>query len=39
VIFSGEKQRIKPQMTMTADCDSGERMRGVMDGIGDKFGN
>jgi len=37
VIFSGEKQRIKPQMTMTADCDSGERMRGVMDGIGDKF--
>ena len=39
VTFSGEKQRIKPQMTMTADCTSGERMRGVMDGIGDKFGN
>jgi len=39
VTFSGEKQRIKPQMTMTADCASGERMRGVMDGIGDKFGN
>ena len=37
VTFSGEKQRIKTQMTMTADCDSGERMRGVMDGIGDKF--
>jgi hypothetical protein len=39
VTFSGEKQPIKPQMTMTADCNSGERMRGVMDGIGDKFGN
>ena len=39
VTFSGEKQRIKAQMTMTADCNSGERMRGVMDGIGDKFGN
>ena len=39
VTFSGEKQRIKAQMTLTADCASGERMRGVMDGIGDKFGN
>jgi hypothetical protein len=39
VTFSGEKQRIKPQMTMTADCNSGERMHGVMNGIGDKFGN
>ena len=39
VTFSGAKQRIKPQMTLTADCASGERMRGVMDGIGDKFGN
>jgi hypothetical protein len=39
VTFSGEKQRIKPQMTMTADCNSGERMRGAMDGIGNKFGN
>ena len=39
VTFSGEKQRIKSQMTMTADCTVGERMRGVMDGIGDKFGN
>jgi len=38
VTFSGEKQRIQAQMTMTADCDTGERMRGVMDGIGDKFG-
>jgi len=36
--FDGEKQRIQAQMTMTADCDTGERMRGVMDGIGDKFG-
>ena len=39
VTFNGDKQRIKPQMTITADCASGERMRGVMDGIGDKFGN
>jgi hypothetical protein len=39
VTFNGDKQRIKPQMTMTADCTSGERMRGVMDGISDKFGN
>jgi hypothetical protein len=39
VTFSGEKQRITPQMTLTADCTSGERMRGVMDGISDKFGN
>jgi hypothetical protein len=39
VTFSGIKQRIKPQMTMTADCNNGERMRGVMDGIGDKFAN
>jgi hypothetical protein len=37
VIFNGEKQRIKVRMTMTADCNQGERMRGVMDGIGDKF--
>ncbi|WP_165821653.1 hypothetical protein [Thalassobacter stenotrophicus] len=35
VTFSGEKQRITPQMTMTADCTSGERMRG----IDDKFAN
>ena len=39
VTFNGEKQRIKVRMTMTADCNSGERMRGVMDGLGDKFGN
>jgi len=39
VIFNGEKQRIKVRMTMTADCNQGERMRGVMDGIGDKFAN
>jgi hypothetical protein len=38
VIFNGEKQRIRVRMTMTADCSSGDRMRGVMDGIGDKFG-
>jgi hypothetical protein len=37
VTFNGDKQRIKPQMTLIADCTSGERMRGVMDGIGDKF--
>lgn len=39
VTFDGEKQRIKVRMTMTADCSQGERMRGVMDGLGDKFGN
>ena len=38
VSFNGEQQRAKNMMRMTAGCIQGERMRGVVDGLGGTFG-
>ena len=39
VQFNGIRQRASRSMTMTADCDKGERMQGTMDSMRGKFGD
>lgn len=39
VQFNGFRQRATRNMTMTADCGTGERMQGTMDSMRDRFGN